>query len=212
MTLKEIFNTSMAELDAHSQAFPWQNREAYAHYLAQTYYYVSHSTRLLAAAASRFSAQDEALHRRYLEHTTEEKSHHLLALHDLKALGGTTVEFPELAITSAFYESQYYKVDRQDPTALLGYILALEGYAVSQGTRVYKIVSEKFGKPASTFIKVHSEDDPDHLDKAFASLTSLRTEQLEHVTKNLKQSCYLLGGILNECAQAAHMSPLKKAA
>ena len=34
--------------------FPWTERAAYVGWLAQTYYYVRHSTRLLAAAAARF--------------------------------------------------------------------------------------------------------------------------------------------------------------
>ena len=49
----------------------WGNKYIYACYLAQTYYYVSHSTRLLASAASRFTQEESHFHRRFLKHCQE---------------------------------------------------------------------------------------------------------------------------------------------
>src|SRR3712207_1317678 len=112
--MRGLFDEGMAIAGKAVEAYPWKHKASYANALAQTYYYVSHSTRLLAVSASRFALEDEALHRRFAAHMVEEKSHHLLAAHDLKVLGHSLTDFPELPATHAFYESQYYKSGYQD--------------------------------------------------------------------------------------------------
>src|SRR5262245_13457821 len=92
---RERARALLAGQAARVDSFPWAHREAYAAWLAQTYYYVSHSTRLLALAASRYTVADDAFHLRCLEHLREEKSHEKLATADLKALGKTAREYPE---------------------------------------------------------------------------------------------------------------------
>ena len=85
--LKQLTEKLMQEQAKAIDAFPWDSKEAYADWLAQTYYFVCHSTRLLALAASRFQVDEDAYHLRFLEHLKEEKSHEKLCLTDLKTLG-----------------------------------------------------------------------------------------------------------------------------
>jgi thiaminase len=197
--MKTFLNECLRPLEKACDEFPWNNKEAYANYLAQIYYYVSHSTRLLAFAAARFRSGDEKFHRRFLEHAAEEKGHQTLAVNDIKAMGLSLQSFPELPATSALYESQYYKIEFQDPMAFLGYILVLEGLTVSRGAMIEKIVKEAFGKSASTFIHVHASEDPDHLTKALAQIESLDERRKALVKQNVMQTAAVFQMLLSSC-------------
>jgi thiaminase len=172
--------------------YPWDNREAYAQFLAQTYYYVCHSTRLLAAAAGRFSQEDQAFHKRFLKHTDEENSHELLALRDLANLGFNIKDFRELPQTRTMYEIQYYKIEHRDPAALMGYILALETMAGQVLGPVKERLTTIYGKECARFIQVHADEDPDHIEKALKVMETLREGRHEAIDHNLEQTaiCY----------------------
>jgi thiaminase len=188
--MRQALTTYLAELDLAVESFPWHARRAYADWLAQTYYYVRHSTRLLAAAAARF-AHDErgtALHQRFAEHMGEEKRHELLALHDMRALGHTLEEFPERDATRMFYETQYYKIEHQDPLTLFGYILQLEAGMARKGNYILEQTDVLYGRAAGTFVRVHAQDDVEHVEKAFAALAGLSDETLQLIERNLRQS------------------------
>ena len=55
------------DVSAATDRFPWEERAAYADWLAQTYYYVRHTTRLIASAAARFPIDERgnSLHHRF---------------------------------------------------------------------------------------------------------------------------------------------------
>lgn len=178
----------MAPLASELDRFPWEDKSVYSAYLAQTYYYVKHSTRLLAAAACRFEIEEENLHVRYLKHAAEEKSHHFLALNDLKAMGHGIGEYQEYSGTSLLYQPQYYLVSYKRPTSLFGYILALEGAAALNGQRIFDRVSKAFSKDKTTFLKVHSVEDLAHVEKAFQFIEKLKSEDIEEIKANLVQS------------------------
>src|SRR5215813_8139137 len=94
----------LSELSRVIQNVPWHIKAVYGAFLAQTYYYVNHSTRLLALAASRFKSSEEPIHRRFIKHATEEMSHEILALRDLKHLGLSLDNYHEFPSTRAFYQ------------------------------------------------------------------------------------------------------------
>ena len=164
---------------------PWENKRFYASFLAQTYYFVRHSTRLLALASA--YATDDSLHRRFAAHIAEEKGHDRLALNDLTRLNVPLEE--ELAQTRNLYETQYYKIERENSSALMGYILALEGVASLICPKIMGRITQAHGADCAKFLKLHVEEDPDHVDKAFAEIEALGSDQLKMVTKNLIQSC-----------------------
>ena len=190
--MMRTLNECVERLGEALHAFPWSKREPYADWLAQTYFYVRHSTRLLAAAAARFP-QDEAgdaLHHRFARHMAEEKKHERLALHDIKQLGFDASVLIERDSTRMFYECQYYKVEHLGPTALFGYILALEVMSATHGPWVFDAASGAHGANAATFLKLHAQEDDKHTKEALGMLERLSTGEREETERNLRQSTY----------------------
>ncbi len=202
--MKSALESSVARLGEGLRAFPWRDRQAYGDWLAQTYWYVRHSTRLLAAAAARFGHDDvgNSLHVRFAAHMAEEKRHELLATHDLKALGLSLDAFRERASTRAFYECQYYKIEHVNPVALFGYILALEAMSATHGPWAFGEAAAEHGAGAATFLKLHAHDDEDHVQKAIAMLERIDARGRAEIEQNLEQSTFGYLTLLGEIAGA----------
>lgn len=196
--MKSVLNECIGRLEPILSSFPWAERRAYACLLAQTYYYVTHSTRLLCLAASRLPVEHEPVFQRMCTHVHEEQNHHLLALHDLERLGHTLEEFPELAATAALYQSQYYRIEHEHPLALFGYVIALEGLAAQKGARFLDVISGHFGPEAATFVKAHSELDPWHVQMALDWAQTFPEHSQQIVKKNLVRSAKLYGLMIDE--------------
>lgn len=177
--------------------YPWEDKVRYQDWLAQTYYYVRHSTRLLAAAASRFPFDEtgEQFHVRFGKHIGEERSHEKLALHDLKVLGVQELP-PELSVTRAFYATQYYKIDRQSPYALMGYILMLEATGPMCGGQILERVRQAHGDKCCSFLKLHTEEDVRHVEIALQQVASLNETEQSIVKQSLRQSTHAYCAIL----------------
>ena len=60
--LEAMFNKKVDELGAAFQKFPWENEASYAAWLAQTYYFVRHTTTLVAMSAAKFGAKNREEH------------------------------------------------------------------------------------------------------------------------------------------------------
>ncbi len=183
----------------------FSKREVYAHWLAQTYFFVSHSVRLSALGASKCDV-DDPIGKRMATHTIEENGHHLLARKDLKTLGYNVADLPCYGVTSAFYQSQYYKVLFEDPVYLLGQILVLESLANELGEEAYKRIKSAHGALASTFVKIHALEDKDHVEKAIAAVDSLPEHKKQGIRANFFQAIemyYLILRTVNERALAA---------
>lgn len=207
------YKTSITSLSNAFIDYPWHDKMAYAEYLAQTYYYVCHSTRLLAASASRFSQEDQNLHKRFINHISEENSHELLALRDLQKLGYNINDFSELPQTKTLYEIQYYKIEHCDPAALMGYIVALEALAAgSEIKRIKEKVTALYGKDCAKFIQVHADNDPDHIEKAMKVVEDLKTNRLPEINSNIEQTVICFIDMLNACKAKAIGRNIKKAA
>lgn len=209
--MKKLFQEQHETLVSIVNDFPWEDKAVYCEYLAQTYYYVRHSTRLLAASACRFSHQDEALHSRYLKHAREENAHDVLAIRDLEILGSKISQHPELNITKMVYQPQYYQVTYIDPICLFGYIFALEGVASLAGESVYKRVLAAYGKEGTNFLKLHANEDIDHIEKAFKSIEGLPKEKMALIEDNFKFSVEGLKQFFTGLPKAVS-SKVKKAA
>lgn len=202
--MKAILTTSVERLSAALERFPWEERAAYADWLAQTYFYVRHSTRLLAAAAARFSfdPRGDALHHRFGAHIGEEKKHEKLAEHDLKELGRSIGEMREHASTRMFYETQYYKIEHQHPIALFGYILPLEAVGPACGPRILERIAGAHGPKSASFLRLHATEDVDHLEKAFEMLADVPSAERVFIEENLVQSTHAYVGMLSQIRDA----------
>jgi hypothetical protein len=164
MSIKE-FTQPRVEATADSiMAVDWTHAPAYADFLAQTFYHIQHSTRLLAAAAARFPAEQENLHLHCLKHAGEERSHEKLSLSDLKTVGYALDDFPELPATKSLYRSAYYLIEHVNPVALFGYAYFLEWIAVAAGGRMIPVVEPVYGKKGIKHLHVHTNEDPAHIE------------------------------------------------
>lgn len=182
------YEQEISRLSKRCEKMDWRNKRVYGDYLAQTYYYVSYSTRLLALAAGNMKLEDGVFFKRFLKHIAEESSHEKLAEKDLKNLGFGLDDFSELSATKMFYESQFYKVEHIDPLALMGYILPLEAIAVHEGPKTKNIIESEFGGDCVSFIKLHGEEDPEHITNALKVIKELPAHRVVAVEVNLKQT------------------------
>lgn len=208
--MKQMFNNEIAGLTSVMEGMPWDDRNFYAHYLAQTFYFVQHSTRLLALAGGNTALSEDSLHRRFSSHIAEEKGHDRIALNDLKKLGIHRLP-AEAVATMNLYETQYYKIERQHPAALFGYILALEGVASLICPRFIEKIYQAHGIEAARFLKLHVEEDPDHVDKALEVIAGLPADQQDPIRVNLRQSLWNYRLFLEECRRLSLQEPVETA-
>lgn len=199
-TLKQGYQTELEKIEKSLMNFPWENKAAYANWCAQTYYYVCHSTRLLALSASRIPLHEDKLYYRYLKHLQEEMGHEKLAFRDLERLGYSLRDFPELPITASFYQTQYYYIEHVNAFSLYGYILILEGLSAVYGMQCYQRALKAHGAESSSFWKVHAEEDPDHVDKAFEYIQKIGESGFAPISQNLAESRSRYADLLDTCA------------
>ncbi len=186
----------------NSTELPWDNEEFVANYFAQTFYYVKHSEKLLALCIARL--QDDKIVSRFKEHMSEENSHELLALADLKKMGRSIKNFPEHPLTKSFYESQYYKIEHQHPLVVMGYIQFLETLAVEQGLVAWKGIKNSIGIESS-FLKLHGEEDIDHVEKANYMISHLPNELQVLIHQNFYQSQLMFKLLLSSLEEATEI-------
>lgn len=187
------------------------DKKVYANWLAQTYYFVSHSVRLSALGASKLDV-DCPIGKRMQAHTMEEKGHHVLAEKDIQKLGYQLKDFPAFGVTNAFYQSQYYKVLFEHPYHLLGQIFMLEAFSVDAGPQMWATVKQSHGELACHFVRVHANEDIDHVKKALEAIESFPAEQKKGVTENFKQACELYYMILRSVNESAFQQIIVDAA
>jgi pyrroloquinoline quinone (PQQ) biosynthesis protein C len=214
-----IFKKSNAAIDhvySEFEKYPWDNREAYALWLAQSYFYVSYTTRMLALAASRTKLDENKFHLKFIGHAAEEKGHEKLCINDLKALGHSASDFPELPQTSAIYHSLHYLIENADPCAILGYALVLEGISANRAEVVLEKLTKTYGKAATSFLRVHVEVDKGHNQETKQALEACSEKQLEAILQGVNMVTALYESMLN--GARAHVKaqvkvlPFRKAA
>jgi hypothetical protein len=202
--LKKNFERQMISFKESMVAFPWEDKNSYAQWLAHSYFYVSHSTRLLAMAASRCELTQHSIHKRFIDHLAEEQGHEKLAISDLRKLGFEIDKFREMSETALFYQNQYYWLGFHGALPFLGWILALEGGAVHTCGLAYARVLGSHGAASGLFLKIHAEEDIDHLDKVMNQIEGLPAASLQLIEKNLGQSCHLYMSALKKITDDVH--------
>ncbi len=211
MEVKVEFAKVMNSMKATIDNFPWENKQAYAGWVAQTYYFVLHSTRLFACAAGRCRISENTLHHRLLQHMAEEKGHENLATSDLKFLGVDVASVKELPETASMYQNQYFWIEHVSVPSFFGYLMCLEGLAVEVGAKVHTRVVDAHGQRACSFLKVHIGEDEGHLEEVFEQLKAFTDDDIENILINLRQSASLYLNMLNRIHSQV-MEPQKKQA
>lgn len=197
-SLWDMHLEEMKKTKAFMDQCPWENKEFYAAWCAQFFYFVAHATRLLAASAAHLQLDRDALHLRFIDHCQEEKHHEKLFLKDLEAMGKNIEDYPEHPLAAFMYESQYYLIDYKDPIALFGSILFLEGMSLVAGPEIYARLKKTYTDECCHFIKVHVNDDQDHIEKAKKALSTLSAKEIEVIAISYKQSAYAFNTMLKE--------------
>ena len=170
-------------MDPFFESFNWGDQETYINWLASTYEYAVQSTRILALTAGFFPKTMTAYSNRFIAHAAEEKNHDKLIESDAKSFGIDISQLKPSPVAEAFHKSLYYWIFNGQPLAIFGWILALEGIAVRHGKPAYAKAEKAFGKKGTLFLKVHAEEDEDHLTKAFESISELKSDELEQVAQ-----------------------------
>jgi len=206
----KYFEFEFSKIDSTIMNFPWEDKAAYAMFLAQVYHFVKNSSRIMTCVACRFDQDRELIHRNLIKHADEEAGHQFLAKKDLENLGYRLEEIPELYTTRQFYEPQYYKAMFHDPIGFYGYALALEGTAVKRGQEIYQRVRKAHGEGASLFWKVHVKDDQDHVGDALKMIDQLSDKEKDAIKDNLSQSVFGLGRMFEEIVAKKALVPKSK--
>jgi hypothetical protein len=201
--VKKKFDEVQEAMAAVAKAFPWEDRAAYLSWMAQTLEYVTYTTRILAQTGASFPLRQTALASRFIQHATEEKGHEKLLHHDAKALGADLSKLPLLPEAEAFHKSVYYWIYQGRPAVVMGWALFLEGYAVKNGGCVYERAVAAYGPKPTSFLKVHTQEDPDHVDKAFAVLDGFSSEELADVVHGLELYAKLYANIYRAISEGA---------
>ena len=68
----------------------------------------------------------------------------------------------------------------------MGWVILVEGLAVEAGEHVYKQIIEAHSSKAANFLRSHSDEDPDHINKAFMVLKQLDTSALAIVADSVE--------------------------
>jgi hypothetical protein len=207
------WNAELEPIVAQIKSLPWENPEFYKLFVAQIYHFTRYSTRMLAAAAA--YTDNSEYHARLIRHIAEENGHEKIALNDLKNLGASIDQYPELGMTRALWETQFYKIQR-NPSSLMGYVLSLEIIPVLAYGDVLPRIRAKYGDKCVNFIKVHYENDPDHVEKAIKQVEAMSESDLRLIEENFLQTNsvvqYLLEEIVSKSVGHDHRSvnPLEK--
>ena len=209
MNFKELVKEEMVKTAEVILSYPWEDPKAYAMWLTQTYHMVCYSTRLVALAGAWCPIDKASLHARFVDHSAEERGHDRVCLTDMKALGYTINDFPELYQSAAMYQIQYYWIQLRGPTSFFGYTLALECLAEAFGPQCYKAVVEAHGPQAGKFWKLHSEADLEHTEVAFGHVEKLTPEEQQLVKENLQLSSEIYRAMLREAQVKVKTLPLK---
>jgi hypothetical protein len=208
--LLSVFEKVMTKAKDTFHEFPWENKWAYGQWLRQTFYYVENSTRLVALTGARFPTNRNDMHRRFMQHCQEEMGHEVLPVRDIKALG---LEFDNLYVypeSKALYQSQHFFVERLDPIAFYGYLLFLEGLAVHHARHAIDRAKKAHGEKAIGFLKLHADEDEDHLVKAFKTLENISDQDANYICENLEHSCYFYLGFMEKIMKSMKQDEVQK--
>lgn len=209
--LKALVQEEMEKTRPVILGFPWEDKEAYCMWLVQTYHMVNHSTRLVALAGALTPLEQNDLHARFVDHSKEERGHQLICISDLKAMGKKIDDYPCLYPSAAMYQIQYYWVEHRGAASFFGYTLSLECLAGAFGAELHRRALAAHGPKATVFLKLHTEDDIEHTERAFTQVKKLSPAELQMAKENLELSAGLYRTMLTEVQRYFEKSYLKKA-
>lgn len=197
---KALTETELNKIYEPIHSYPWENREAYVDFISNMYYFLSQACRLLTAAASECSQEYDVFHHRFVDHAKEEKNHEKLVLNDLRKLKEPLR--PVMASMPPIWQTQFYMIQKKSPLSLLGCVLYLENLSLSEGIgpKIYDRCLEAYGKQATSYLRVHVEEDADHVDSLYEVLDQIPAHEAENIKESLLITSSLYKNFINELA------------
>lgn len=184
--IQDLIDSELERFIAAIKPNRFSEEEFYSLWLAQTYYYVSHSGRLLSLAAKGFVKEE--LKEAFKQHSKEESGHQILAKNDLLELNSKSVgRFPELSETQEFYTYMYNNLEAK-PEFIIGYAFALEFIACRFALKFAETVRESFGDNKDSFLVEHGELDQEHTETILNLLQHLDALEFENVIESTRES------------------------
>jgi len=187
------------------ESFPWENSVAYGNWLAQTYYFVRHTTSFLALTASKFGPSQRDRQYFQLRHLREESGHDQMLLSDLAALGLDLQRFEELPETAALYQTQYYFIQNEFPAAHWAYAYFLEGLAAKKIPLIIARVESTHSAGASEFLRCHMDEDQGHFERGLTLVDGLDDAESDSFARNLRQCAYFYPRMLKHVQKLASL-------
>lgn len=195
---KAITTQEISKLSHQFKTYPWENKEAYVDFISNMYYFLSQACRLLTSSASHCGLEYDHFHHRFVEHAHEEKNHEKLVLHDLKVLKAELQPvFPSI---KPLWQTQFYMIEHLSPLSLFGCILYLENMSLHPdvGPQVYERCLAKYGPKATTYLRVHVEEDANHVDSLFEFIGKLPAQEIPHVEDSLRVTSSIFKSFFSE--------------
>ncbi|MFZ4403012.1 MAG: iron-containing redox enzyme family protein [Pseudobdellovibrionaceae bacterium] len=174
----------------------WENKDFYGSWLAQQYFLVRHTTRLICAYSLRVPLENQEDYKSTMHHLKEEGGHDQWILNDLNNLNLSIGNYKSLPQTSALIQSQYYQINYEPPVSFCGYSQFLEVLAVLVAGSLADRVDRSFGKKASVFLRGHSVVDQEHIVYGFKALSKINSFEKEKVIENLENCSELYNAML----------------
>lgn len=197
---QEVFQRESQRMVEAFIDFPWENEEAYAHWLAQSYYLVSHTTTYLCLTAGAMSVDHPQEHNFLLHHLREETNHEMLAFNDLETLGWGLEQTPETFEAQMMMQCQYYFISKT-PFAHYGFFWLLEKMAAEAGPVAVKRLLKRYGKSCITFLDLHAHEDVEHSREISEAVAKFPKHVLPQVIRNMEQTATLYVNMLQGIAK-----------
>lgn len=176
----------------------------YKSVLREIYHYTKEDPQIQAYASVYFRGADREMVKPFLRHAISEIGHEMLALNDLKMLGGdvTGIERSNpLPATIAFTAYGFYNITFGNPVAYLGYLYFLE-YLPTQYGQVFGKALMDAGVPveAMTFLQDHQTVDAGHNQAMVRYLQALiqNRKDLEDTIYSMRVTASLYANLYQE--------------
>jgi succinyl-CoA synthetase beta subunit len=94
----------------------------------------------------------------------------------------------------------------------MGYIIYLEVMAQKFCPPMTEMISAYHGGKTANFLRVHGEEDPEHVEQAMILLKSLDPKSLTLICENIVQSAFSFNQMISELKEKWNVKQIKKAA
>lgn len=196
--LKQEYNRLMDLVEPKIMGLNWESPQTYVSWMAQTYFYVKYSTRLIGLTGAHLPTEFTGLHNSFMDHLLEEKNHDIVMLQNIKALGYSIEDFEASPASSAIYQTQYYWIQHENPIAFYGFLLFLEGISICHGPKILNRVSEAYGKNVNTYWAIHVQADEGHVSGHFKALEKMKDIDHKPILTNMKNTSHFYHKMLEE--------------